>query len=117
MASAGIQGLATRKWDKEIYSSIPAPNTRADLLRLWDEVTAKIDAIWPQIPPGRFEEIDLAFGQWEGLVYGLFQVLDRQRDPSPRSGVRVSAISRDSSHRRSTNAADRPALAYRLRRG
>ena len=73
MASAGIQGLATGKWDKEIYSSIPAPNTRADLLRLWDEVTAKIDALWPQIPPGRFEEIDLAFGQWEGLVYGLFQ--------------------------------------------
>jgi hypothetical protein len=73
MAAAGIQGLATRKWEKEIYSSMPTPTTRADLLRLWDEVTAQIDALWPQIPAGRFEEIDLAFGQWEGLVYGLFQ--------------------------------------------
>ena len=73
MAAAGIQGLATRKWEKEIYSSMPTPKTRADLLQLWDEVTAQIDALWPQIPAGRFEEIDLAFGQWEGLVYGLFQ--------------------------------------------
>jgi hypothetical protein len=73
MASAGVEGLATRKWDTEIYSSIPKPATRAELLRVWDEVTAKIDRLWPEIPPGRFEEIDMAFGQWEGQVFGLFQ--------------------------------------------
>jgi uncharacterized damage-inducible protein DinB len=73
MASAGVEGLATRKWDKEIYASIPKPTTRAELLQLWDEVTAKIDRLWPEIPAGRFEEIDMAFGQWEGQVFGLFQ--------------------------------------------
>jgi uncharacterized damage-inducible protein DinB len=73
MASAGMHALATRKWEKDIYSTIPAPATRADLLRLWDDLTVKIDTLWPEIPSGRFEEIDVAFGQWEGRVFGLFQ--------------------------------------------
>jgi hypothetical protein len=28
---------------------------------------------WLRIPGSRFEEIDTAFGQWEGVVYGLMQ--------------------------------------------
>ena len=35
-------------------------------------VTAQIDTLWPQIPAHRFEEIDTAFGQYEGRVFGLF---------------------------------------------
>jgi uncharacterized damage-inducible protein DinB len=62
MASAGVRGLATREW----------PITKAELLRLWDQTTAEIDGMWTRIPPQRFQEIDKAFGQWEGIVYGLF---------------------------------------------
>ena len=76
MAAGGIQGLATREWtmvkDLDHHSKAPSPTTRAELLTRWDEVTRQIDARWPQIPPQRFQEIDKAFGEWEGPVYGLF---------------------------------------------
>ena len=35
-------------------------------------MTSQIDLLWPRIPPSRFQEIDKAFGEWEGPVYGLF---------------------------------------------
>ena len=38
---------------------------------LWDETTAQIDELWPQIPPPRFHEVDTAFGAYEGVIYGL----------------------------------------------
>ena len=76
MAAAGIGGLATREWtmvsDLDHHSKAPKPSTRAELLTRWDEVTKQIDTLWPQIPPQRFQEIDKAFGEWEGPVYGLF---------------------------------------------
>ena len=71
MCRAGIRGVATREWDRDVYADAPTPKTRNDLLQLWDEVTDQINALWPQIPPTRFEEVDLAFGQWEGVVYAL----------------------------------------------
>ncbi len=76
MAAAGIRGLATREWtmvkDLDHHSKAPTPATRQELLTRWDEVTRQIDLLWPQIPPSRFQEIDKAFGEWEGPVYGLF---------------------------------------------
>ena len=82
MAGAGILGLTTRQWARidELahHSKAPAPTTKAEILRLWDEVTDQINALWPQIPAHRFDEIDTAFGQYEGRVSGLFLYLDRQ---------------------------------------
>ena len=76
MAGAGIRGLATREWtmvkDLDHHSKAPVPATRQELLTRWDEVTSQIDLLWPRIPPSRFQEIDKAFGEWEGPVYGLF---------------------------------------------
>ena len=45
--------------------------TRSELLRMWDETTEQIDALWPEIPARRFEEVDTAFGQYEGVIYAL----------------------------------------------
>jgi uncharacterized damage-inducible protein DinB len=56
----------------DTYADAPKPKTRNELLQLWDEVTDRINELWPQIPPQRFEEVDVAFGQWEGVVSGLF---------------------------------------------
>lgn len=73
---AGIQGIATGEWPS--LDTLPqhakegAPTTKAELLRLWDEMTEKINATWPRIAPSRFNEIDKAFGQWEGRVLDLF---------------------------------------------
>ena len=76
MAGAGIRGLATRQWtpvdELAHHAKAPAPTTKAEILRLWDEVTDQIGALWPQIPAQRFDEIDTAFGQYEGRVSGLF---------------------------------------------
>lgn len=75
LVAAGIRGLATGKWglvdDLIHHSKASAPGTREEVLRLWDEVTEQINALWPQIPPNRFQEIDTAFGQYEGPVYAL----------------------------------------------
>ena len=76
MTRAGIAGVATGKWEYTSAASQHAgatPTTRADLLALWDTATRELDAAWPQIPASRFEEVDNAFGQWEGVVYGLMQ--------------------------------------------
>ena len=75
MASAGIEGIATGDWHVERglehHVPGPRPDTRAALLERWDATTARIDALWPGIPPARFEDVDKAFGQYEGVIYGL----------------------------------------------
>ncbi len=72
MASAGMRGLATREWPIVYPKDAPTPSTKSELLRLWDQTTDEIEALWARIPPLRFQEVDKAFGQWEGVVYGLF---------------------------------------------
>ena len=71
MCRAGIRGVAMRDWVSDTYADAPKPTTREELLRLWDDVTNEINTLWPQIPAKRFEEVDMAFGQWEGVIYGL----------------------------------------------
>jgi len=70
MAEPGLKGIVTRKWEKYGDSHKDAtPTTKKDLLAQWDKTTEAIDKLWPQIPEGRFQEIDKAFGQWEGPIY------------------------------------------------
>lgn len=75
MAAAGIRGLATGQWttvgDLMHHAGGSAPATRQEILQVWDETTQQIDTLWPQIRPGRFQEIDIAFGQYEGPVHGI----------------------------------------------
>ena len=68
MASPMLQGVVTGKWPS-VKFDIPA--TKAEILELWDFTTAQIDELWPKIPPGRFQETEVAFGQWEMQVHGL----------------------------------------------
>jgi uncharacterized damage-inducible protein DinB len=76
MTAAGVRGLATREWtmvgELAHHADAAGPRSKAEVLRLWDEVTEQIDRLWPQIPAHRFEEIDTAFGEYEGRVFGLF---------------------------------------------
>ena len=82
MASGGIKGLATGTWPTtdEMYST-PKPQTKAELLQRWDEVTAEIDRLWPTMAPRRLEQVDKAFG-------------GRQRDSPPWPGLRLPAVAR-----------------------
>ena len=64
MAVPGVIGIATGKWEK--WADTKKVSTKKELLELWDQATKDINRIWPTIPPHRFEEKDVAFGQWPG---------------------------------------------------
>lgn len=75
MASPGIHGVLTGEWkmveELDYHAGVNLPKTKKELLQRWDEVTEKIDRLWPQVPPRRFTEPDRAFGQYEGPVYSF----------------------------------------------
>lgn len=70
MSVPTLEGVVTRVWPayqpREVHS-------RAELLAAWDADTARILELWPQIPEGRFQEEDVAFGQYPGKVYWLMR--------------------------------------------
>ncbi|GEP94467.1 DinB family protein [Chitinophaga cymbidii] len=73
MGVPGIKGVLTGKWkqlveDNQTQKKEP-PRTKDALLQRWDEATAEMDALWPQIPAQRFQETDVAFEMYEGQVY------------------------------------------------
>lgn len=81
MGAPGIRGVVTGKWQsfEEVQNSYKAPKNRADLLKLWDNATEEINALWPQIPPHRFQEVDAVFGQYEGPIYwSIFYFVDNE---------------------------------------
>jgi uncharacterized damage-inducible protein DinB len=77
MAAPGIEGVLTGEWriseELDHHTNSNPPQTKTELLQRWDEVTAKIDRLWPNIPVERFTEQDTAFGQYEGPVYSFIQ--------------------------------------------
>lgn len=76
IAAPMARGVVTGEWNE---SGDPGPASRDEVLRLWDESTEEINTLWPQIPPDRFQETILAFGQYEGPVYELLlYVIDNE---------------------------------------
>lgn len=77
MAAPTLNGIVTRKWNE--FKADNAPKTKQDILAMWDKATEQLNELWPQIPDGRFQEKDLAFGQYEGLVHWItFYVIDNE---------------------------------------
>jgi uncharacterized damage-inducible protein DinB len=76
MSVPTLEGIVTRTWqdvDRE-----PAV-TKEGILAAWDDDTRRIDALWGQIPEGRLQEDDVAFGQWPGKTYWiLMYVIDNE---------------------------------------
>lgn len=73
MAGSGIRGIVTGQWNtlgQDNDADQPSgTNTKQRVLAQWDQVTEQIDALWPQIHPSRFQEVDVVFGQYEGPIY------------------------------------------------
>ena len=80
MAVPGVKGVITGEWENPGSSfSSPAPPTKKELLALWDETTEKLDELWPQIPPHRFQEVDLAFGVYKApMHFVIFYWIDNE---------------------------------------
>lgn len=71
-----LRGVVNGDWSQS-WSREPRP--RDEVLRLWDEATEQIDALWPQIPPERFQETITAFGQFTGRTIDLLlYVIDNE---------------------------------------
>jgi uncharacterized damage-inducible protein DinB len=73
MAVPIAEGVATGEW-KEFSGK--HPETKSELLAVWDEQTAELKAWFGRIPAGRFSEVDTAFGQWKNpgvvtILYGI----------------------------------------------
>jgi uncharacterized damage-inducible protein DinB len=76
MAEPMVRGIVTGEWDQSLTRE---ERPRKELLRLWDESTTKIDALWPKIPLERFQQKMTAFGQYPGRVHELlFYVIDNE---------------------------------------
>jgi uncharacterized damage-inducible protein DinB len=76
MAAPLLRGIITGGGE-QVMNRDPRP--KKEVLRLWDESTEQINALWPQIPPRRFQETATAFGQYEGRVHDLlFYVIDNE---------------------------------------
>ncbi len=76
MAVPMVQGAVSGDWNA---STNREPRPKEELLRLWDESTERLDALWPQIPPERFQESLTAFGQYPGVLHDLIlYVIDNE---------------------------------------
>lgn len=68
MAGPIAQGIATDEWGQY---DLPGPQSKAEILRQWDEATARINDSWARIPEGRFQQTMTAFGQYTGVAVSL----------------------------------------------
>ncbi|HEY9422221.1 MAG TPA: DinB family protein [Thermoanaerobaculia bacterium] len=76
MAVPMVRGTVTDEWNTS-WDREARP--KEEILRVWDEDTEKINDLWRQIPPERFQGTMTAFGQYEGRVYDLiFYVIDNE---------------------------------------
>lgn len=93
MGGPMLRGVVTGEWD---YSGGPGPSTRDEVLRLWDERTQEIDALWAQIPPERFHETLTAFGQYTAPVHDLLlYVVDNEIHHRGQAYVYLRALGID----------------------
>jgi len=77
MAGPSLVGVATRQWPT--FTPPPVPKSKAEVLQRWDQTTELIDQYWARIPPGRFQEHDVAFGVYPGTIYShLLYFIDNE---------------------------------------
>jgi len=76
MAVPMVRGAVSGEWNT---SGSRDPRPKEEVLRLWDEGTAQLNALWPQIPAGRFLETLTAFGQYTDALHNLIlYVIDNE---------------------------------------
>jgi uncharacterized damage-inducible protein DinB len=68
MAVPMVRGAVSGDWTT---SSSRETQPKQEVLRLWDQSTEQLNALWPQIPPQRFRETLTAFGQYTDMLHEL----------------------------------------------
>lgn len=72
MAVPTVRGVLSGDWSQSVPDEI---HPQAEVLRLWDEGTKDLNALWPKIPAARFGETVKAFGQYEGRAADLIMYI------------------------------------------
>jgi uncharacterized damage-inducible protein DinB len=79
IATMGVPMLRDVVSGEWAFSMDREPRPKQEVLRLWDEGTAQLDELWPQIPPARFQETMTAFGQYTDALHNLIlYVIDNE---------------------------------------
>lgn len=76
MAAPMARGVASGDWNTSFdRETVP----KDEILRRWDEGTEQLNTLWAQIPPERFHENLVAFGQYPGRAHDLIlYVIDNE---------------------------------------
>ena len=78
MAGPGVKGIATGIWVNLEWTDQDY-KTKESLLKAWDETTEEIEEVWNKIPPYRFQDVDTAFGAYEGPLFStLLYFIDNE---------------------------------------
>jgi uncharacterized damage-inducible protein DinB len=76
MAAPMVRGVVNGDWNSSMDRS---PRPKDEILRMWDQATDELNTLWPQIPPERFQENLVAFGQYPGRASDLIlYVIDNE---------------------------------------
>jgi uncharacterized damage-inducible protein DinB len=76
MGAPMVRGVVTGDWNTS-WDRDPRP--KDEILRQWDAATDEINTLWGQIPPERFQENMVAFGQYPGRASDLLlYVIDNE---------------------------------------
>lgn len=78
MVAPTLHGVETGVWEMGSDSGQKEPS-KLELLDLWDEATRVLEAGWGKIPNHRFQEVDMAFGQWKmSGIEMIFYLIDNE---------------------------------------
>ena len=76
MGAPMLRGLTGGEW---VNSRDRAARPKQEVLRLWDEATKDIDALWKTLPAEKFSETMTAFGQFTSPLHDLIlYVIDNE---------------------------------------
>ncbi len=79
ISAPGIRQMAGGKAPEINTDHNEKSNSKADILKLWDEATLEINKYWAQIPVDKFHDTILSFGQYEGLIWSnIFYFIDNE---------------------------------------
>ena len=78
----GMEGIVTGKWKTMAELSHVGenrPKTKEEILERWDAATRQINELWPALTAERLQQMDKAFGMYEGPVYStLLYFIDNE---------------------------------------
>jgi len=82
LSDSGIEGIVTGKWGNMndlAHVTGNGPKTKTQFLEKWDEVTFRLNQLWPEIEANRFQESIKAFGMYDGTVSStIFYFIDNE---------------------------------------